>query len=254
MWRTALAISLAFNTPLEMPMDAGFYVKSVEGAVLSILHWRCARRHFRCGPNRSSHLFQYSIGDAPPSWRRLHPAPPARTFNTPLEMHIKINEQVKIVGVYVLSILHWRCATALQTLIESAYVYFQYSIGDAFATGAFVSRLPVESFNTPLEMRKGLSYSKCVSTAWFFQYSIGDAARRLSGRCRQPTSRSLSILHWRCCAIASYAAAMVIARFFQYSIGDAINQSPHACGGVSAGFQYSIGDAMFSTAESQQLC
>ena len=60
---TETAMRVSFNTPLEMHW-APYLPWHVAVQPLSILHWRCVRRHLRRVAQFDS--FQYSIGDAAP--------------------------------------------------------------------------------------------------------------------------------------------------------------------------------------------
>ena len=104
-----------------------------------------------CGSEHRVDVFQYSIGDAKQHVRLLGGIILAVPFNTLLEM------------------------PALKTLIENAYVYFQYSIGDARPQLPTAPAATCTSFNTLLEMH-------------------GPHVHRAVYR----TSRDLSILYWRC--------------------------------------------------------
>ncbi len=78
-------------------------------------------------------------------------------FNTPLEMH---GEGLRRVDVQVdaLSILHWRCFGQRGSRRGSGSdMSFQYSIGDAALAVSRINEFVRDvTFNTPLEMLKGL--------------------------------------------------------------------------------------------------
>ena len=156
----------------------------VEGAVLSILHWRCAEDdvgrvgnhvaiglsilHWRCPSRRSGRLgypsrsgFQYSIGDA---------------------------HELNSYGV----------RHALQ-------LNFQYSIGDACLRGRRMGGWPcLLAFNTPLEMPgRDQIADLCRYIVRALSILHWRCLERLLDVELRLTFAYLSILHWRCATVMS---------------------------------------------------
>ena len=139
--------------------------------------------YLRSTSSRRGDIFQYSIGDAATepvatstsldeafntplemptqAWRHVTGCRPWCAFNTPLEMLAPPPPLVPK-DPEVLSILHWRCHNSL----------------DVFPPARNV--LP---FNTPLEMPVQRDARRGAGLSVSFQYSIGDAERRIGSAC-----------------------------------------------------------------------